>query len=345
MEEFQKLDPRIVDDATADAANNFLNIIRLESDPDDPPRPLEEELQGFRNIPDLLDVLVWLAWDPSGADIIAMGELEIWNTPDNQHLAQFEIDVHPDQRLQGLGKRLLRSVTAEVQRRDRRLMMTGTNDRVLAGAALMQRLGAQPGLEARTNQLRLAELDRDLLRRWLDVPDETRARFSLGFWDGPYPEEQMPGVVELYEITNDAPRDQLEIEDRHMTAEILRQFEQYQFARGNQRWTYYVVENATGRFCGFTETKWNPNRPTILEQDFTGVHPDYRGLKLGRWLKAAMLDKVLNERPQVTLVRTGNANSNAPMLAINNALGFKPYKTVTFWQVETDKVQTYLDQI
>jgi len=338
MHELQTLTIQDIDDATAAVLNRFLNVIRLESDPDDPPRPLDEELQGWRNIPDLLDALVWLARDPSGRDIIAMGEIEIWNTPDNPHLAEFEIEVHPEQRRQGLGSRLLRVLADEARRRNRRLLMTNTNSNVPAGAAFMQRLGAQPGLEAHTNQLRLAELDRALLQRWLDVPAETTARFSLGLWDGPYPEEQMPGVVELFKITNDAPRDRLEIEDRQITAELLRQFEQYQFARGNQRWTYYVIENATGRFCGFTETAWNPNRPTILEQDFTGVHPDYRGLKLGRWLKAAMLDKVLKERPQVTLVRTGNANSNAPMLAINNALGFKLYKTTTFWQVEIDKI-------
>lgn len=75
----------------------------------------------------------------------------------------------------------------------------------------------------------------------------------------------------------------------------------------------------------------------------TGVFPAYRKRGLGRWLKAAMLDAVLRERPQVRLVRTSNADSNTAMLAINRALGFKPYLAESFWQVETDTVLRYLD--
>ena len=71
---------------------------------------------------------------------------------------------------------------------------------------------------------------------------------------------------------------------------------------------YYVVERATGKFAGYSETVWNPNRPEQLRQDMTGVFPQYRGKGLGRWLKAAMLEKVLRERPQVKFVRTGNAD-------------------------------------
>ena len=114
-------------------------------------------------------------------------------------------------------------------------------------------------------------------------------------------------------------------------------------APGNQRWTFYVMEKASGKFAGYTETVWNPNRPEILRQDMTGVFPEYRNRGLGRWLKAAMIDKVLKDRPQVKYIRTGNADSNAAMLKINNELGFQPYMASTLWQVELDQVMAYLE--
>jgi GNAT superfamily N-acetyltransferase len=103
-----------------------------------------------------------------------------------------------------------------------------------------------------------------------------------------------------------------------------------------------VIERTTGKFAGYTETVWNPNRPEILRQDMTGVFPEYRGKGLGRWLKAAMLDKVLKDRPQVKFVRTGNADTNAAMLKINQELGFKPYTADILWQVELERVLVYL---
>jgi hypothetical protein len=55
-----------------------------------------------------------------------------------------------------------------------------------------------------------------------------------------------------------------------------------------------------------------------------------------------MLDKVLKERPVVKYVRTGNADSNAAMLKINQALGFQPYMASALWQMEIERVQKYL---
>ncbi|HEY3248436.1 MAG TPA: N-acetyltransferase, partial [bacterium] len=82
--------------------------------------------------------------------------------------------------------------------------------------------------------------------------------------------------------------------------------------------------------------------PEIVHQRGTGVLPQYQNLGLGRWLKAAMLEKILRERPQVRRVRTGNADSNAPMLKINRELGFRPYVSNSIWQVELPQVEAYL---
>ena len=139
-------------------------------------------------------------------------------------------------------------------------------------------------------------------------------------------------------LANTSPRDGLNLEDQHFTPERLRGIEQSMEIQGTQRWTMYVRERESGSLVGYSEMDFDPEQPHLIFQDATGVQPEFRGRGLGRWLKAAMLERLLHEKPEVKHVRTGNADSNGAMLKINTALGFKPHSAHVQWQVETEKV-------
>ena len=66
----------------------------------------------------------------------------------------------------------------------------------------------------------------------------------------------------------------------------------------------------------------------------------HRGHKLGLWMKAAMLDRILRERPEAKVIRTGNANTNAQMLGINTQLGFKVAWQSMLWQLPIAQART-----
>lgn len=326
------------------AANELRNRMRAETLPDDPPIPLEEQVREFQNLPSFIGVHVWAVWSADETRALASGVLSVPYLDTNKHLGEMEIDVLPEYRRQGIARALLARIVDAARQESRTMLFAGTNERVPAGAALMRRLGARKGLENHTNQLDVRDLNRDLIHAWQARASERAADFELGFWDGAYPEEELQDIVALFEVMNSAPRDQLEMEDWRVTPEHLRQMEKQNSARGTTRWTFYARAKSTRQFAGFTEVFWNPNRPQILSQGATGVFPRYRGNGLGRWLKAAMLDKVLRERPEVKFIRTGNADSNAAMLKINNELGFKPYISRCVWQVEREKVEEYLGE-
>ena len=59
-----------------------------------------------------------------------------------------------------------------------------------------------------------------------------------------------------------------------------------------------------------------------MRQYFTGVAPEHRCRGLATWLKAEMLARIRERYPQAKRVMTNNGTDNAPMLAINRALGF-----------------------
>ena len=73
-------------------------------------------------------------------------------------------------------------------------------------------------------------------------------------------------------------------------------------------------------------------RPTELLQWNTLVHPDHRGHRLGLAMKVANLDALQQEYPQAVLAHTWNAKVNAPMLAVNTTMGFRPVEYLGEWQ-------------
>ncbi len=325
------------------AANIFGNQMRAEQLPDDPPIPLEEQTQSFQNIPSFVDVHAWGAWNAAESAIIASGSIAILRMEENKHVAELNLEVLPAYRRQGMARKLLALCAEVAQREQRTLLIASTNERVPAGEAFMQRLGAQRGLENHTNQLDLDDLNRALIKDWQARAQINAADFELGLWEMPYPQAHLEEIVALFKVMNTAPRGNLQINDMEFTVEHLLEQEHARAARGTQRWTMYIREKATGKLAGYTEVFWSPHRPQIINQGATGVLPQYRNKGLGRWLKAAMLDKILRERPMVKFIRTDNADSNAPMLKINLELGFKPYLSRCMWQIETARVCAYLN--
>lgn len=316
------------------------NRLRAERLPDDPPLPFENFLAELRAMPQTRERHGAMIHTADGA-IVGRAVLFFDTSGDNPHTAFTVLDVLPEQRGRGLGRRLLAFAAETATSHGRRLLMFETSSRVPAGGVFAERMGARRGMEAHLNQLDLAELERGLVAEWIARAAERASGFELRFWDGPFPEAELPAVAALLEVMNSAPSEELELNEEHWTPERVRQRDASYFVGGRQRLVAYVRESATGTLAGYSELYLAPYAPQLLNQGDTAVRPEYRNRGLGRWLKAGMLERVLRELPAARFVRTGNADSNAPMLAINYALGFKPYLDTIIWQVEAAQAQAW----
>ncbi|WP_110514468.1 GNAT family N-acetyltransferase [Herpetosiphon llansteffanensis] len=323
------------------ALAQFEQQIRHERTPDEPLIAAPLLIKLWENLPDFIDYRVWAWWDSERIVAAIMVHMLLLDT--NRNLADLNLAVLPAYRGRGLARGLLQAIQPTLVEAERNVLVSATTQSVAAGEHFAQKVGAEARLKTHVNQLILAELDHQLVQQWLEQSQHLGERFELGLWQGPYPEAELAAIVDLYTVMNQQPYDDLEYEPIQFTPSQLRELEQTQMANGMQRWTYYVRERSTQALAGFTEIFWHRERPHVVQQGDTGVFEHYRNHGLGRWLKAAMVDYIRHELPMVQFVRTTNANSNAPMLKINQALGFKPYLSQTMWQLSREQLAVYLN--
>jgi RimJ/RimL family protein N-acetyltransferase len=79
-----------------------------------------------------------------------------------------------------------------------------------------------------------------------------------------------------------------------------------------------------GRLVAFTEVGTSDEVPERVVQWETFVLAAHRGHRLGMMVKTAVLRRIACELPQARRVVTTNAETNGPMVAVNDALGFRP---------------------
>lgn len=209
-------------------------------------------------------------------------------------------------------------------------------------AAWPERLGLKPVYNERVSQLQIADVDPAMLREWIDRASERASDYEILFVESPIPDQYRESFLAVTEVMNTAPVEELEEDPMHWSDQDLRNAELLEAIKKRTIYTALARHTQTGDFAGYTQLVYQSLHPTVAHQWDTGVDPAHRNLGLGRWLKAAMLERVLDEHPEIKIIETENAESNTPMLNINVAMGFKPALDLVIYQGDIETAQEYL---
>ena len=321
---------------------SYTNLLRSEILPDDPLVTVEQVAAALAAQPKRIRTYAFRVWDAEG-DLVANATTSVdAEERDNPDVLAAGINVLPAHRRQGLGTRLLAELVQLAESLGKTRIVGNTFEGVDAGPAFADVIGAIPAQANHLNHLPLAEVDRPMLERWVAEAATRSADYELIGWDGPVPAEHVTDWLDLVLVMNTAPRDGLELNDFTITEEQLRDDERMAAAIGAEDWVLVARHRTTGAWAGFHNVAWDPNQPAFVYVGSTGVRPEHRGHALGKWLKAAMTLRVLDERPDVTNIRTGNADSNDAMLGINRAMGYRPLIGQMTWELPVATAAAWL---
>jgi GNAT superfamily N-acetyltransferase len=300
--------------------------------------PLAEFVVGFRRPRVAEEVYGLIAQDGDAVVGVAVVELPL---TDNLELAEVCVYVPPEHRRRGVGTVLARQLAVDLRQRGRTswtCLVSGRQYGQPAGAPIPgEAFAAGFGLTLRQEELQRRlrlPVPRDRLDALAAEAAPKHRDYRLVRWVDACPDEYAEPYCALKSaMVDEMPTGELEMEAEVWDEARLRDTEAQQSAQGRDRHIYAAVA-PDGDMAGHTELVVPKHDPEVVYQWDTLVLPKHRGHRLGLALKVANLAWVQAEHPERIAVRTWNAESNGPMIGVNDALGFVPVEYEGSWQGE-----------
>jgi GNAT superfamily N-acetyltransferase len=265
-----------------------------------------------------------------GDQTVVSASLEA-STVDNTDLATVQVFCHPDHRGHGYAAALLTHVEDEARARGMTRLVTEMNWAYAAGPtgagsadlAWARRQGFEVGLVDVQRRLALPLAD-ELLDRLAAEAAAHHQGYELRSFTGRIPDELAEGWVALdASLMTEAPMGDIAREEQRPDVAALRAQEAMIAAQGRDK-VNTVALSPDGEVVAFTDFGITVHESERAYQWGTLVRSDHRGHRLGLAVKVANLRLLQQAHPQITTVVTYNADVNAPMIAVNEQLGFEP---------------------
>jgi GNAT superfamily N-acetyltransferase len=270
--------------------------------------------------------------------ILGVGLLE-FPLLDNTHSVEVTVAVHPQHRRRGVGTAIVEHID-ELARDDGRHAINSIVN-VPVGQAQQHasvhfatKVGFVANLAGHTRRLNLplqpakARELRAVVASARDAGDYRTLTFVP-----PWPDEFAEDEWELLRVmSTDEPAGDGEKEEEVWNAARMAESDELRRQRGATKLCAAAQHVPTGRIVAMTEILVSEELPHQSFQLVTVVHPAHRGHRLGLAVKLANVEFLAEQAPDIRFVITDNAAVNAPMIAVNEMMGFSIVREGIFWQ-------------
>ena len=244
------------------------------------------------------------------------------STYDNLDVAWLQGVVHPDFRKAGVGTALLEHLHGRCLELGRPSVGSDAWD-ATPGVPFLESVGYVRKSQAILRRQELTALAPGQVEGMHALALEKAGDYELLHFDGPLPDDLIEDYGRMAASINDAPLDDLELEDDDYSPERIRKVEEAQRGRNRDHLRIAARHRRTGELGGHTELVVERWDPSVAYQLDTAVSPAHRGHRLGLLLKSAMVMWLRERNPEVRTVDTWNAESNGYMIQVNEQLGYR----------------------
>ena len=318
---------------------NVRSVFAVEYRPDDPVPSHEEQRQFLSKTPELRDqVVFWLIYDDNATVVgfctLAHPKPENPDYEANKDRVYVEPVVLAPYRRQGVGTQLLPLMLDFAQKVGASWIEGDT--KFESGFRFAEKLGATVAGQQRTNRLVVDQVDWDMMQRWVDEGRSKNPQVELiRILTLPEPGLLDPICDLVTDINRNQPKDDLEGISYTLTPEEFIKNARRQKEQKIER-VILCTREPNGTLSGMTDMFYNDAKRTHANCRITGVRREYQNRGLGKWLKAAMMLDLHQRNPEARFVDTDNFNTNAPMLSINDRMGFKLFEQYVFYKMRVD---------
>jgi GNAT superfamily N-acetyltransferase len=252
---------------------------------------------------------------------------------DNRTVAYADVMTHADHRRRGVGSTLLTEVERQARAAGRVRLLTEVfvsaeqEGRITGDQAFAEAQGYAVATREGVKAVSIPEAEH--LWTALEAEAETaRGEYRIVTWRDTCPDEYVESFGRaVSQVMSLVPQGDLDLEDRDWTVERIRAAEQHRRDIGLVTIESVAVD-PDGTVVGLTGVRANLGDPRVARISVTMVLPEHRGYRLGLATKLASHRVLRAQVPECELVTTSNAESNAHMNAINEAMGYRQLETL-----------------